>query len=414
MRLSPKVGLLSLIFSLSLVSSQSVQAQCGGTERWAVKVGADPGAGNVDLANRIPRAVTDLVGLPEPHRPPAGDNTTRQSEETHVYVVTGHLIEFKFETDNDYHMVITDDTLNFTAGGSAPTSGHSFVAEIPDPNCIVGAHGNSPPNSLFIDSIRSARQKLESQFPNIDKSGAFNDAGGIPVQIIGIGFFDFPHRQVGRAPNNIEIHPVLDIVFNPPQTVGSFSISAIPFQVWLAQGGATSPVVMTMVTRGFNSAIALSVSGTPPNGIATLSPTSIPAPGGGSSTLSLSADLSTPPGNYSLTVAGNGGGMTQAATIALTVVAATPPPAVSITFPANGATVSGAVNIVAAPTGAGAVKLELYIDGDLKACNFGAASISYPWDTGLVTGGAHTIFSKAYNAAGSASTSSTFAVTVFH
>jgi hypothetical protein len=409
-----KIACWSLLTLISVVTAQIAHAQCGGIERWAVKVGADPGASDVVLTNQIPMRVTDLVGLPEPHRLPAGDNTTRLNEETHVYVITGHLIEFKFETDNDYHMIITDDTLNFTAGGSAPTSGHSFVAEIPDPNCIAGVRGNSPPNSLFIDGIRSARQKLESQFPNIDKSGAFNDAGGIPVQLIGIGFFDFPHGQVGRAPNNIELHPVLDIVFNPSQTVGSFSISSIPSQVSLAPGGTANPVVATVVNGGFNSAIALSLSGTPPNVSATLNPTSIPASGGGSSTLSLSADLSTPPGNYTLTITGNGGGTTQVTTVALTVVPAALPPQVAITSPTNGATVSGVVNVVAAPTGTGAVKLEIYVDGELKACNFGAASISYPWNTGSVTNGSHTLFSKAYNAAGSASTSSLIIANVFH
>ena len=31
----------------------SLQAQCGGTERWQVKVGIDTGVGNVDLTNPI-------------------------------------------------------------------------------------------------------------------------------------------------------------------------------------------------------------------------------------------------------------------------------------------------------------------------------------------------------------------------
>ena len=413
MRSSPRLSLLVFILSIPLVTAQIVRAQCGGTERWAVKVGADPSASNVALTNQIPMAVTDLVSLPEPHRPPAGDNTTRLSEETHVYVITGHLIEFKFETDNDYHMVVTDDTLSFTAGGSAPPSGHSFVAEIPDPTCIAGAHGNSSPNSLFIDSIRNARQKLESQFPNINKSGAFNDAGGIPVQITGVGFFDFPHRQVGRAPNNIELHPVLDIVFNPSPTAGSFSIASIPSQVSIAQGGAASPVVTTTVTGGFNADIALEVTGAPANLTATPNPAVIPAPGAGSSILALSADPSTPPGAYPLSITGSGGGMTQSTTIPLRVVAATPPPPVAVTSPANGTLVSGLINIVAAPTGAGAVKLEIYVDGELKACNFGAAAISYPWDTRSAVRGSHTIFSKAFNAAGSARDSLTVAVTVF-
>jgi Bacterial Ig domain len=385
-------------------------AQCGGTERWAVKVGTDPGASNVDLTNRIPISLADLISLPEQH-PPANDNTTRLDSETHVYVIRARLVKFKFETnDNDYHMVITDDTLNFTKGGSAPPSGHSFVAEIPDPNCIAGAQGMSSTQSLFMDGIRNARSELETQFPNIDTSGKFNDAGGIPVQIVGVGFFDFKHGQVGRAPNNIEIHPVVDITFNPPS--GNFTLSASPAQLSITQGASGSSVITTTVSGGLNAAITLSLAGTPPSANATLSPTSIPAPGSGSSALSLTIDASTPAGNYNLNVSGSGGGVTQTVTVPLTVAPSTSLPSVAVTAPADGSTLSGAATVTGAPSSSGAVKLEIYIDGALKACNFAAASISYPWDTTAVANGSHTIMAKAYNLAGAAASSTTISVTV--
>jgi hypothetical protein len=34
-----------------------------------------------------------------------------------------------------------------------------------------------------------------------------------PITITGVGFFDFPHTQTGAAPNQIELHPVLKVVF---------------------------------------------------------------------------------------------------------------------------------------------------------------------------------------------------------
>src|SRR5207249_12175886 len=37
----------------------------------------------------------------------------------------------------------------------------------------------------------------------------------IPVQITGVGFLDKLLRQRGLAPNGIELHPVLDIQFDP-------------------------------------------------------------------------------------------------------------------------------------------------------------------------------------------------------
>src|SRR6266849_11024073 len=197
MKLNAKRASLSLLYvTFFFLSSTPLQAQCGGTERWAVKVGTDPKAGTIDLTARTPISLQDLINLHEPKRPPKNDNSTRLNEETHVYVVQARLVEFKFETnDNDFHLVMTDDTLNFSPGGQGTTpSGHSFVAEIPDPNCIGGAQGSAAP-SAFIAGIQNARAELQAQFPNIDMSGNFNDAGGIPVQIVGTGFYDRPHDQ---------------------------------------------------------------------------------------------------------------------------------------------------------------------------------------------------------------------------
>lgn len=61
--------------------------------------------------------------------------------------------------------------------------------------------------------IAIARKQLEDEFPDADMSGKFNDAGGVPVEITGVIFFDRPHGQVGRGPNNLEIHPILSIKF---------------------------------------------------------------------------------------------------------------------------------------------------------------------------------------------------------
>jgi hypothetical protein len=35
----------------------------------------------------------------------------------------------------------------------------------------------------------------------------------VPVQVTGVAMFDFLHGQTGVAPNGIELHPILDIVF---------------------------------------------------------------------------------------------------------------------------------------------------------------------------------------------------------
>ncbi len=416
MKLNAKWTSLSLLcLAFCTLSSTPLQAQCGGTERWAVKVGTDPKAGTIDLTARTPISLQDLINLHEPKRPPKNNNSTRLNEETHVYVVQARLVEFKFETnDNDFHLVMTDDTLNFSPGGQGTTpSGHSFVSEIPDPNCIGGAQGSSA-QSAFIDGIKNARAELNAQFQNINTSGKFNDAGGIPVQIVGIGFFDRQHFQTGRAPNNIEMHPILDIIFNPPQ--GNLTLTASPTTLTVPQGGTASTTISTVAAGGLNSDITLSASTPPTGAMVTFSPTSIAAPGSGSSTLSITAGSATPLGSSTLTVSGSGGGASQNTNINLTVTPSggiSSVPTASVSAPPDGTSVTGLVNVAATGLDAvGVVKLEIYIDGALKACNFGATSISYPWDTTAVPNGTHTVLSKAYNAAGGVGTSSTSTVTV--
>jgi len=62
---------------------------------------------------------------------------------------------------------------------------------------------------------------MDQRFPNADQTGKWNDAADAPVEITGIGFFDRPHGQTGRAPNNIEIHPILSIQFLGQPTPGT-------------------------------------------------------------------------------------------------------------------------------------------------------------------------------------------------
>jgi hypothetical protein len=91
----------------------------------------------------------------------------------------------------------------------------------------------------------------------------------------------------------------------------------------------------------------------------------------------------------------------------------TTPPTTSITTPTNGATVSGTINVTAtASDNVGVTKMEIYIDGALKTSNTNATSLTYSWATTGVANGAHTITSKAYDAANNVGTSATVNVTV--
>ena len=87
-------------------------------------------------------------------------------------------------------------------------------------------------------------------------------------------------------------------------------------------------------------------------------------------------------------------------------------PTTSITAPVNGATVSGTVQVTAsASDNVGVTKVEFYRDGALQSSSTGAP-YSWSFNTTGVGNGAHTLQSKAYDAAGNVGSSALVTVTV--
>jgi uncharacterized membrane protein len=88
------------------------------------------------------------------------------------------------------------------------------------------------------------------------------------------------------------------------------------------KAGLSLPIsVLTTAEGGFNSSIALSMTGLPAGVTAAFSPASFPAPGSGYSSLTISVASSVAAGKYSLTLTATGGGVTKTSTITLNVVA---------------------------------------------------------------------------------------------
>jgi hypothetical protein len=59
-----------------------------------------------------------------------------------------------------------------------------------------------------VDQFAQARQVLQEKLRHPNPTGA-----PILIRVNGVGFFDRPHGQAGAAPNNLELHPVLEIQF---------------------------------------------------------------------------------------------------------------------------------------------------------------------------------------------------------
>jgi hypothetical protein len=282
--------LLGLIF---LVSPATVFAQCG-VERWSVKTGTDPDAGLVNLNSS---SNTTIVALRAPAAPnPIPANNRVAPWETTQWVLNATLTQYKLESDSDYHLVLSD------------ASGNTMIAEIPSPTC-VGA------GSPFFAGIQNARAEFDAKFT---ATTSFQTAN-IPVQIKGVGMFDFLHGQTGVAPNGIELHPVLDIIFNPGAPTPDFSLTRSPTSLSVKQGTAGTVSVSTSALNGFASAISLSASGLPAGVTASFSPASIASPGTGSSTLTLTASSTATTGASTVTITASGGGVTHTTTVSLTV-----------------------------------------------------------------------------------------------
>jgi hypothetical protein len=148
--------------------------------------------------------------------------------ETTVWVVDATLTLYREEDDSDYHLILRDQ------------AGNTMITEIPLPSC-VGA------GSPFADGIARVRSKFDGMF---SVTGSFQMAN-IPVRVTGVGFFDFLHGQPGVAPNGIELHPVLDIVFNP-------SLSALSLNLTLnTHTVATGDLVQVSVTAANSGGAAL-------------------------------------------------------------------------------------------------------------------------------------------------------------
>jgi carbon monoxide dehydrogenase subunit G len=113
-----------------------------------------------------------------------------------------------------------------------------------------------------------------------------------------------------------------------PAAPPDFSVSASPSSRTIAQGGTATYIVTVQSANGFNSAVSLTALNLPGNQVLPgtgFSPQTITPPANGSttSTFSFVSNTSTPTGNFTITVQGQGGGLTRSTTVSLTV---TPPP----------------------------------------------------------------------------------------
>ena len=167
-------------------------------------------------------------------------------------------------------------------------------------------------------------------------------------------------------------------VTGPP----SFTISASPSSLTVAEGHQGTSTITTTVSGGFNSAITLSASGVPSGTTVSFNPNPIPAPGGGNSTMTITVGSTTPTGTYPITVTGNGGGVQQSTTVTLTVTAAAPDFSITATPPSQTVSRGSAVDYTATITSlngfAGTVSFSMSGCPRRATCTFNPTSVTLP------------------------------------
>ena len=190
--------LASLLFTASptFAKPRHVPAKtvhCG-VERWSIKVGTDPDARQIDMSTVTDTTIHDLRQLTPPN-----DIKHFQGRATGVedqlWELDATLTLFKTEADGDFHLVLQDD------------NGKTMIAEIPNPVCVAAS-------SPFHADVVAMRKGFTQHFNNRTAEKNLTEH----IRITGVGFFDIPHSgagQTGHAPNNIELHPVIDLEFVP-------------------------------------------------------------------------------------------------------------------------------------------------------------------------------------------------------
>lgn len=214
-----------------------------GVERWPVKTGTDLDVTDVGKNEKpdgtlnygfIDTTVEELVSIPRPSgadAPSTQDHRMEPTEAT-VWRLVAEIIALKQEADGDYHLVLQGES-GATMIGEVPTPQPPFVAstspflsDIKVAREAVYQKLVSPLQSNFTPMGRTLAPQaaliMKSVGPAVAPKASQNSAAlqqetfqtkirATKARLIGVGFIDRLHGQLGVAPNGIELHPVLSV-----------------------------------------------------------------------------------------------------------------------------------------------------------------------------------------------------------
>ncbi len=184
-------------------------------------------------------------------------------------------------------------------GGESTTITLSLADPAPAAGARISLSSSDPTVVLTPASVRVEGGETSLSFPI--STYAIAAAESITVR-----------AQYGAATVNADLS-----VF--PATAAPFTLAVHPASVTLEQGKSGSATVTSKVESGFDHSLQLRATGEPAGVKLTLNPKVIPAPGSGTSKLSISVGSSVPLGSYPLTITSTEGSDSASAKTTLKV-----------------------------------------------------------------------------------------------
>jgi kumamolisin len=247
--------------------------------------------------------------------------------------------------DTDFHDITSG------SNGFAATTGYDLATGIGSPNgtaLIAALAGGSPasgfslsssPATVSVSQGNSGTSTITSAvtggFDSAISLSATGQPTGVsvvfnPTSITGAGasvmtmsvsstttLGTYKITVTGSAGGTTE---TTTVTLKVTKAVPSFAISASPTSITVSKGATGTAIITTTGSNGFDSAIALTAVGEGSAQTLTFTPSTIPAPGSGSSTMSVTVGAKATVGNHTITVRGMAGSTLRTTTVTLVVV----------------------------------------------------------------------------------------------
>ena len=208
--------------------------------------------------------------------------------------------------------------------GVSTTPTFTLSASPTSVSVVQGSKGTSTITSTVVNGFDSAVTLAASGMPTGVTAGFNGSITGAGSSILTLTVAastvtgTYSITVTGTSGSLVQTTTVTLTVTSPAGA--NFTISPSVSNLTVAEGSSGTPTITTAAKSGFYSAIALSASGQPSGVTVSFSPTSIAAPGSGTSKMTVTVSRSARTGTSTITITGTGGGIANKTTISLTVV----------------------------------------------------------------------------------------------